>query len=192
MADVCKVGFFRIYFLYNIESLVEVEVRNVMLALKCIDHQHAGAFQFFVGGVRDEIGIGNIAEVSEPESEHGQFKVKYRERCYVNIIYGKRFFSNGFEIEAGKSGIGIITENVGKVILDLAQGVGCAVHRHNHVLKEIIGADIIEAGCVVAVGMRENNGIDPADILAQHLLPEIRAGINYKILPADSETDGGS
>jgi len=52
-------------------------------------------------------------------------------------------------------------------------------HRPASTRARAKSAKIVKAHDVIGVRVRENDGIDPADIFAQRLRPEIGAGIDH-------------
>ena len=65
-----------------------------------------------------------------------------------------------------------------------------AIDRHVHLLQEVVGSDIIESGCVVFVGVCEDDSIDVPDRLSQHLLAKVGSCIDNKALVLYFNVDG--
>jgi hypothetical protein len=58
-----------------------------------------------------------------------------------------------------------------------------------HVLQKIISTNIVKSCGVVAVCVGKNYSIQPFNVFTQHLLPEIRAGVNNEALPVNLQVN---
>jgi hypothetical protein len=56
-------------------------------------------------------------------------------------------------------------------------------------LLEIVCADVVQSCNVVFVPMREEDGIQLHDSFPEHLLTEVRAGIDHKTFSVNAKVD---
>jgi hypothetical protein len=116
--------------------------------------------------------------------------VQDRQRYDIDTVDAEWLFADLVQLKAWDSWIAILVKNIRILNLQLIEGVVSAIYGHNHILKKVISPDIIQASCMVAVGMGKYDCIHTADIFTQHLLSEIRTGVNNKTLPSYFYPDG--
>jgi len=71
------------------------------------------------------------------------------------------------------------------LLLETISGQFVGINVNSLFLQVIDRADVIQAGHMVLVRMREENSIDIIEMLTQHLQPEIRSGVNHDPDPVD-------
>jgi hypothetical protein len=59
-------------------------------------------------------------------------------------------------------------------------------------LHKVEGADVIQAGGVIAMGVSKNNRVKAADLLAQHLLSEVRTRVDDERVTPGLDEDGSA
>ncbi len=180
MADVCKPCLFGVDLSRHSDRFFQVEVGDVRLALKGVERQIFYTAKFIQRFIRNKIRIGNVGKGADAETKHWQLQVQNRQRNNFKAPEGKGCGRDWEEGETRQPRVIIRTENVGKIGLDLSQRFAHPIHGHVDVLLEIVGAHIVKPGCVIAVGVCKQDRINMLNVFAQHLLPEIRAGVNYQ------------
>jgi hypothetical protein len=170
-------------------SLGQCEVRNVLVFLERIQHQHFGAFQEIVGCVGNKIGIGDVAEVADPEAENRQFQMHDGQRGDNRAADRKGFMIDSVKLKLWDAWISLWTEGIIELRLNLLVDVGCRVERHVGVLKIVVGPNVVEARKMVAVTVCKENGVEMIDAFAKHLLPEVGTGVDDDAEAIDFDVD---
>lgn len=192
VADVGEVGFGRFDAVDHGQRFAQVEVGDVRFDLQGVQHQDFGALQAAQGFIRNNIGVGDVAEVSKTKTQHGQTQVEHGEGCYGNAVQFEGPFIDLVECYAREAGVSIFRKGIGELHFELVQNLLPAIHRHVAVLHEVVGAHVVQPGGVVAVGVGEDHRVEALHIFAEHLLAEIGAGVYDKALAGDLNANGGA
>ena len=96
----------------------------------------------------------------------------------VQISNIKRRFKETVDVVGRRPRIGMLVKGIGILALDFWQSRVIDIKRHGLLLPENIWTKVIETADMVLMFVRDENGIKFYDVLAQHLLAEIGAGIH--------------
>lgn len=192
VADMGKISVAGADGFHHLQCLAEVEVRDVLFALKRIQDECFGAFQLFDCFRRDEVRVSDVAEISDTESQHRQPEMHHGQRQKGDAIDLEGLAINGIQLQPGDAGIIFLCEGVSVLDPQLFQYIVCAVDRNFHFLHEVVGAHIVESCRMVAVGMGKNNRVDAPDLFPQHLLSEVGARVDYEMVFAGFDEDRGT
>lgn len=192
MAHVGEISLFRSDALGHHEGFGQGEVGYVLVFLKGVEHQHLRAFELREGFVRNEVRVGDVAEITDAEAEHGKLQVLHRQGSNGDAVDGERCVVDFDQVQLRDSGIAHGFEGVAELALQLGEGVRVAVHGHVVALHEIVCPHVVEAGGVVFMSVGKEDGIQSGHPFAQHLLSEVGTRVDHHAGAVEVEVDGGA
>ena len=127
----------------------------------------------------DEIGIGDVAEVSESKAQNRQFIVKdwYGKDGYSIDL--KRIFGDFYWINLRNARVFFCAEDVRKFTVDLIQDLPPGKNRNVHLLRKIEGSNIIQPSGMILMFVSEKDRIQTLDPSPKHLYSEIWSSIYH-------------
>ena len=102
----------------------------------------------------------------------------------------KWIFSDFYGINLRNSRVFFCAENVGVFLLNLLQNLSPSKNRYVHLLRKIVGANVIKASRVILMLVCKDDSIQFFHTSPQHLHPEIRTCIHHKRNPIRLQMNG--
>ena len=162
------------------QSLVQAEVRDMLLPSDTADYEDIHALELFNGLFRYAVCVGKVAQSAETESEYRE-SVMYGADWYdFHSIDTEGMLVYGVENEVRNSGIAVVSEGVGVFSFQGFLNSGLGIDGETLAREVVECTDVIQAACVILVHMGEKHGIEFLYPASKHLLPEIRTGIDYE------------
>lgn len=147
-----------------------------------IQHQHGRAFdQLFLVG-RDGIGIGDVSEVPDAETQYRHFIMEYLHGQKRQIPHLKKLvLFNGVHIYFRDTRVLMLFEHVIELALEGLQGLAGAVYIDGLFSYKIKAPDVVHPGDMVFVAVGENQSVEMLYPATKHLLAEIGTGIDDEV-----------
>lgn len=174
------------------QSLVQREVGYVFLPSDTADYKDIHALEFLKGLLRYVVGVGQVAQSAEPESQYRQSVMYGADGDNFHSVDIEWILVYGVKDEVRNSGIAVVSECVGVFSFQGFLDSGLGIYGESLAREVVECTDVIQAACVVLVHMGEKHGIEFLYPASEHLLPEIRAGIDYEPEPLIFYVCGGS
>lgn len=178
MTYVCEECALRFDLVYNSKGLIEVEMGDVLFALKGVQYQCFCSLHPLQGFGWDEICVGNITESAKTEPQYRKLHVHDRQGYNLQAVDPKTRVVDRSKGQAGDSRVILLRKSIGVFRPQLVQHRLCAIDRHVGVLHKVVCSHIVEPGRVITMSMREQDCIQPTHIFAQHLLPKVRSCVD--------------
>ena len=178
VADMGKPGAGYAQLLHFFYGFGQIEMGYMFLMAQCVQYDLFAAPDLFLFALFDPVGVGDIGKIPEPEAQYRHFQVPYLDGEDLDISYLKGVFFDSVEAEIRYAGILYVSEGVGKLAYDafLCHFIGIEIH--GPVLEEIVSPDIIQACNMVFMGVGKDDSIQLPDVVSEHLVPEIRCGVD--------------
>lgn len=166
VADMREPGLRDLQMAYFLNSFGQRKMGKVFFVPQGIEYDLFAASYLFALVVLDAIGIGNVGEVAETETENGHIHVPDPDRDDGNIADKKGFFADIDEAQLRDAGIAGVGEGIGEFPYDrfLCHFIGVEIHCL--MLKIVICAYIVESCDMVLMRMCKEHGIEAADATA--------------------------
>src|ERR1035437_2476294 len=153
-------------------------MRNVFFLSECINNQIFNTIQFLFTLFRNIICISYICKITHSETVNWQAVMEHSYRDYLKIIDIKTMFRNRNKSHFRNTRVLIFRKNIGiflfNHLLDSLFGVNV-----DSVLAFIVESPYIIQPCyMIFVFMSQNYCIEFRHMFSQHLLAEVRSGIN--------------
>ena len=174
------------------QSLVKREVGYVFLPSDTADYKDIHALESLKGFLRYVVGVGQVAQSAEAETQNRQPIVYGADWYDFHSIDTEGMLVYGVENEVRNSGIAVVSEGVGVFSFQGFLNSGLGIDGETLAREVVECTDVIQAACVVLVHMGEKHGIEFLYPASKHLLPEIRTGIDYEPEPLIFHVCGGS
>ncbi len=189
VTDVREVGGLAFQFVGKCHGLAERKMGWMRFVTQCVDHQHFGSGNFFLFLFIDKIGIRDVGEIPYPVTEHRQVHVFDEDGNNSDSLNGEGFVLDCMKIYFRDAGIFLLGEHIFELGVERLLDEFRCIHFHFFLHNKIKGAKVIQPCYMVAVFVRVDDGIQPVHFLADHLLAEIRAGIDHKPLAVHLDQD---
>lgn len=180
------------YFTAYFQSLVQREVGYVLLPSDAADGKYVHALEFLKGFLRYVVGVGQVAQSAEAETKNRQPIVYGADWYDFYSIDTEGMLVYGVEDEVRYSGIAVVSEGVGVFSFQGFLDSGFCIYGESLAHEVVEGADVIQPTGMVLVHMCENHCVKFLYPASEHLLPEIRTGIDYEPEPLIFYVCGGS
>ena len=174
------------------QSLVKREVGYVFLPSDTADYKDIHALESLKRFLRYVVGVGQVAQSAEAETQNRQPIVYGADWYDFHSIYTEGMLVYGVENEVRNSGIAVVSEGVGVFSFQGFLDSGFCIYGESLAREVVEGADVIQPACVVLVHMGEKHCVKFLYPASEHLLPEIRTGIDYEPEPLIFHVCGGS
>ena len=174
------------------QSLVQREVGYVLLPSDAADDKYVHALEFLKGFLRYVVGVGQVAQSAEAETQNRQPIVYGADWYDFHSIDTEGMLVYGVENEVRNSGIAVVSEGVGVFSFQGFLNSGFCIYGESLAREVVEGPDVIQPAGMVLVHMGEKHGIEFLYPASKHLLPEIRTGIDYEPEPLIFHVCGGS
>lgn len=185
VADMRQIGRVGTHAVDEGKGFFQVEMGVVRLLPQGVDHQYLNAFQscFFLG--RHGFDIRQVGEIPNAETKNLQAVVTgvQRDDLLLCDMEGLSLFQQ-VDRNGWRSGIPVF---IGKDIVETA----LQAFNHPRVgidrdvsLPKKKGTDIIDPGSMVGMLVGKKDGIKLTDRVSKHLLPKVRAAIDYDVTSA--------
>src|SRR5512133_1648198 len=157
-----------------------------------VDDQRLDPGQRLSRRLRYAVAISQIGEIADPVPERLAATVEQRQWDDREVLYVKTC-TNLHPLQLGtKTAVVIRLEDVTEVPINARQGGRRSIDRDRFVGPQIEDAQLIDAVHIVGVGMGVKDRVDPADILAQRLKPQIGRSIDQDIQPRTTQQDAAT
>lgn len=180
--QVCQVALSGTDMAADVDGFFEGVVRDVPAALDGVEDEDLETAEFVELAFGDVVGVGDVGEVAEAEAEDGQFVVHGPDWDDRNAVDGEGQAGNQVDVHFRRAGVGLFGEDVVIFFLQGFQYVGFAEDGERAFLEIVERAHVVETAGVVFMVVGQEDGIEVADVFAEHLLPEIRPGIDQECL----------
>jgi len=178
VADVREVSVLSAHFFGDLYGLGKGVVAYMLAMAQRIDDEGFAAADLVEFGRGNVVGIGDIGEVADAESEDLHLIVQGAYGYDIEAIDRERAAVDGVEIHLRNAGVGVFLEDIGEFATQrLLRGYRC-IDLHSLLLQVVVGPHIVEPGSMVFVPMREDNGIQMTHARAQHLVAEVGPGVD--------------
>ena len=155
---------------------------EVFLFSKCIDDKGVNAFQFRNFLRCYIVGICNIGQRTDAVAKNRKVFMHSLNGDDVNTRSLKWRFFHKMEVGFRQAGILVMGKYIGIITHERLACFCVEVDVHFAILHIVERADIVKSSHVVTMGMSNQNCIQMANIMAQHLLTEIGTDIEKNIL----------
>ena len=159
---------------------------------KSIEDDPAAAPDLLFLIIIDPVGIGDIGEIANAETENGHLHVPYLDRRKGDIADGKRILVDVMQFKIRNARIFDIGKRIGKFPDDRFPGHSVCVKWHGTVLKKIICPDIIKTGQVILMRVSIDDCVESANPGTEHLEAKIRGSIDYNRSGSGLEKNAGA
>lgn len=148
-----------------------------------VEDEYAHPTEGAQGNFRELLGIGDIAEVSNPVPVHGDGSVRHDHRQYVDIsnpetLACRHFMRANLRLAGARKWLDGFVEDVSEAPGQSLHCVWRAVHLDRYVALVREGADIVDAVDVIRVIVSEQNGVDSAHIRRDELETQLGRSID--------------
>ena len=174
------------------QSLVQREVGYVLLPSDAADDKYVHALEFLKGLLRYVVGVGQVAQSAEAETQNRQPIVYGADWYDFYSIDTEGMLVYGVENEVRNSGIAVVSEGVGVFSFQGFLDSGLGIYGESLAREVVEGPDVIQPTGMVLVHMGEKHCVKFLYPASEHLLPEIRTGIDYEPEPLIFYVCGGS
>jgi len=173
-------------------GFVQGKMGDVRSPADAADDEDVHSTETLYGLFGDVVGVSQIAQASETESQDGQLVVHRTHGDYLHSVDAEWLFSYGVQDEVRNSGIAVVSEGIGVLPLE-----GVLYHRlcvdGKCTLHEVVeGSYIVQPPGMVLVHVGEEYGVQLPDAAAQYLLPEVRTCVHNQPEPFVFDVGGGS
>ena len=176
----------------DLQSLVQGKMGDVRSPADAADYENVHSAETFYGLFGDVVGVGQITQAAEAESQYGQLVVHGPHGDYLHSTDAEGLFSDGVQDEVRNSGVAVVAEGVGVLPSEGILDDGLCVDGECPVHEVVEGPHVIQSAGVVLVHMGEQHGVQLPYAAAQDLLPEVRAGVHHQSQPLVFDVCGGS
>ena len=152
----------------------------MLLAAQRVNHQHLHPLQLGHLLGCHVVGVGDVRHRPYAVAEHRQILVHGLHGHHLDPCRRERSLHR-VQVRLGQSGVLVRLENIVVVTFYGKAGLSVEVHIHLAVLHIVERPYIIQSSNMVAMGVRDEDGIQAAHIFAQHLLPEIGADVEQDV-----------
>ena len=192
MPDVGEVGPLRTELFHYLQPFRQTEVGVVLLLPQHIQHQHLQTMQLFHFAAGDEAGVGDVGHIGDAVAQHRHFQVQHADGGDGDALHGEGAVPDRMQPELRHPRVFVRCEGVGEFPRYRLAGLRVGVNVHVAVLGKVKGADVVHAGDVVHVLVGQQHKIEVLHLFTQHLLPEVRAGVNDKPFARKIHQHGGA
>lgn len=171
-------GFWDVDLAHFFYCLFQRKMGKMFFVAKSIENDLFTAHDFFFFAIVDAIGIRDIGEIAKTKTQHRHFHMPDLDGLDGDIPDGERVLINLIEPQVGNAGVLHIGEGIGKFPYDRLLRHLIGIEVHGLMLKKIECPDIIQPCQMVFMRVGEDNRIEVANTLAQHLIAKIRRRID--------------
>ena len=112
MAEMCEVRTLWFYLLYELQSLADGEMSEMIILAKRVYDKHIEILEFLLLHIRYGLGIRHVCERPYPVAENRQFAMVYLYRDNLETINVKGIVAYYLHVEMGNTGIRLLAEAV--------------------------------------------------------------------------------
>ena len=167
-------------------------MRDVFLLSDTTDYEDIHALELFNGLFRYAVCVGKVAQSAETESEYREPVMYGADGDDLHSVDIEWMLVYGVEDEVRHSGIAVVSECIGVFSFERFLDTGFGIYGETFVHEVIVCPDIIQPAGVVLVHMGEKHRVKFLYPAPEHLLPEIRACVDYQSEPLVFYVGGSS
>ena len=154
-------------------------MRKMRLFSQSIHHQSLAPLNLLHRTPADEFGVGNIDQIAHTIGRNRQFVMHHLERQDFQVSDPERLVIHFVERKLGRSRIAVLGKSIRNRGPQGLQRNRVPVNRHRMLLVIVERPHIVQTAHMIPVGMSQQNRIHVLHPGPQHLVAEIRPGINH-------------
>ena len=178
VADVGEVGPLWFELVDDVEGFGQGKMGDMGLDAEGVEDKYLQALQEGHGGGGNVVGVGDIGEVADAETQYWEAMVHDGNGNEVHASGHKGLAVDLVEHHRGHAGIFLVGEDIREFLVEGVDGDGIGEDVHGNALAEVEGPDVVHASDMVFVVVGKDDGVQLLDLMGQHLLAEIGAGVN--------------
>ena len=171
------------------QCLAQALVREMRQLTQGIKHQHPDTFQLREFRLRQAFDICHISQVANTETQYRQFSVHHPDRNHPYARHLERRQIDLTHKEIRDARIAMLPENIGQACTDRLNHIALGIDLHT--MLPAHGSHVVQATDMVVMLVRQQDRVQMADPVPDHLPAKIGAAINQQAFPVDLYQSGG-